>query len=162
MFHSEGAAAWRHSYFPLFLFQPVWYFSTRCLYCIVGILEKRTRRKAVSPGASHVSLNTKCCAKKKKRSLEPQTSAVQSLGSTSASKLTRCPVLLDVLWVFFCSFKLTVPLEHSARAVQLVTLRHIRPRANANHAPEDICVVAGVQTGNSSHQPRKNSACRKP
>lgn len=67
------------------------------------------------------------------------------------------PSALGCVVYFYFSLKLSVPPEHSARAVQLVTLKHITPtpRANANPAPEDICMVAGAQqTGNSSDQLR--------
>lgn len=158
MFYSEEAAAWRHSYFPLFLFQPVWYFSTRCLYCIVGILEKNMPQGRIAWSFPRESEHKMLC-KKKVFGATNQRSAKPRLHFSKQANALPSPLRCVV---FFFPLKLTVPLEHSARAVQLVTLRHIRPRADAKHAPEDICMVAGVQTGNSSHQLRKKSACRKP
>lgn len=128
----------------------VFLYQVSLLYCGNLRKKKNTPQGRIAWSFPRESEHKMLC--KKKRSLEPQTKRSAKPRLLFSKQANALPSPLRCVVGFFFSLKLTVPLEHSARAVQLVTLRHIRPRANANHAPEDICVVAGVQTGNSSDQ----------
>lgn len=116
--------------------------------CIV-LWEHVKHQKALSPDIPTLVPDTKHCEVPKVLEAPNQHSATSQLELGKQASASAGPLGFFIFIFSPCcsAWALGRSRSHSA-----VTLRHIGALPNANHAPEDICVVANTQAENSSDE----------
>lgn len=115
--------------------------------CIV-LWEHVKHQKALSPDIPTLVPDTKHCEVPKVLGAPNQHSATSHLKLSKQASASAGPL---GFFFFFSPCCFAWALGHS-RSHSAVTLRHIGTRPDANHAPEDICVVANTQAEISSDE----------